>query len=322
MWWVRSQSRITTDNAFIEAHVHSVSSRVPGMVVRVYVTDNQRVKRGELLVDLDPTDFRVKTVDASAATEMARNETSSDHAQVQAARAGVALAKARLDQAELDLRRGEALYLKEVIPKEQYERLQTAQRVAQSQVTEAQEYEQRARALIGLSGSGGKEARVTQKEAQLQLSKLNLAYTSIYAPVDGYVTNRSVEIGNSVQTGQPLMTVVSLDNAWITANYKERQITHIRPGQHVEFTVDAYPGSTFNGTVDSIMAGTGASFSLLPPENATGNFVKVVQRIPVKILIDQGSDRNRLLRVGMSVEPTVMTDRDILDILKGLLPFT
>jgi membrane fusion protein (multidrug efflux system) len=112
MWWVRSQSRITTDNAFIEAHVHSVSSRVPGMVVRVYVTDNQRVKRGELLVDLDPTDFRVKTVDASAATEMARNETSRDHAQVQAARAGVALAKARLDQAALDLRRGEALFLK------------------------------------------------------------------------------------------------------------------------------------------------------------------------------------------------------------------
>lgn len=317
-WWVRSQSRITTDDAFIESHVHSVASRVPGTVVRVHVVDNQQVKQGELLVDLDPADYQVKTASAAAAEEMARNETSGDYAQVEAARAGVALARARLDQAELDLKRGEALLLKEVIPKEQLERIQTAHRVAQSQVKEAEEKERKERALIGLSGSGGKEARVAQKAAQLQESRLNLSYTRIYSPVDGYITKKSVETGNIVQTGQPLMAIVTLDNAWITANYKERQLTHVQPGQQVEFTVDAYPGKTFHGTVDSIMAGTGAAFSLLPPENATGNYVKVVQRLPVKIRINKESEQNRPLRIGMSVEPIIFTDRSALDILKGI----
>ena len=130
-----------------------------------------------------------------------------------------------------------------------------------------------------------------------------------------------MEVGNYVQPGQALLALVTLDDAWITANYKESQLTHIRPGQKVEFTVDAYPGRTFTGKVDSIMAGTGAAFSLLPPENATGNYVKVVQRIPVKIVIDSNSDPEHLLRVGMSVVPTVLTGRTTDAVLKGLNPF-
>ena len=320
-WWLRSQTHITTDNAFIESHVHSVSSRVPGTVIRVYVTDNQYVKRGELLVDLDPSDYRLKADSAAAALEMARNETSGEYAQVESARAGVSLAKARLDQAGLDLKRGEALFLKEVIPRDQLDRLQTAHRVAQSQLKEAEEKERKERAIIGLTGSGGKEARVAQKSAQFNETKLNLSYTRIYAPVDGFITRKSVETGNIVQTGQPLMALVALDDAWVTANYKERQLTYVRPGQRVDFVVDAYPDRTFHGTVDSIMAGTGAAFSLLPPENSTGNYVKVIQRIPVKIHINQESDPQRLLRVGMSVVPTVFTDRSTIDIIKGLNPF-
>ena len=320
-WWLRSQTHITTDNAFIESHIHSVSSRVPGTVIRVYVTDNQYVKRGELLVDLDPSDYRLKADSAAAALEMARNETSGEYAQVESARAGVSLAKARLDQAGLDLKRGEALFLKEVIPRDQLDRLQTAHRVAQSQLKEAEEKERKERAIIGLTGSGGKEARVAQKSAQFNETKLNLSYTRIYAPVDGFITRKSVETGNIVQTGQPLMALVALDDAWVTANYKERQLTYVRPGQRVDFVVDAYPDRTFHGTVDSIMAGTGAAFSLLPPENSTGNYVKVIQRIPVKIHINQESDPQRLLRVGMSVVPTVFTDRSTIDIIKGLNPF-
>ena len=320
-WWLRSQTHITTDNAFIESHVHSVSSRVPGTVIRVYVTDNQYVKRGELLVDLDPSDYRLKADSAAAALEMARNETSGEYAQVESARAGVSLAKARLDQAGLDLKRGEALFLKDVIPRDQLDRLQTAHRVAQSQLKEAEEKERKERAIIGLTGSGGKEARVAQKSAQFNETKLNLSYTRIYAPVDGFITRKSVETGNIVQTGQPLMALVALDDAWVTANYKERQLTYVRPGQRVDFVVDAYPDRTFHGTVDSIMAGTGAAFSLLPPENSTGNYVKVIQRIPVKIHINQESDPQRLLRVGMSVVPTVFTDRSTIDIIKGLNPF-
>jgi len=135
------------------------------------------------------------------------------------------------------------------------------------------------------------------------------------APNDGYVTRRGVEAGNYVQPGQALMAVVSLKDAWITANYKESQLTDVRPGQKVEFTVDSYPGRRFTGQVESVMAGTGAAFSMLPPENATGNYVKVIQRVPVKIAIDKGSDPEHLLRVGMSVVPVILTGRRFTDVI-------
>ncbi|HEU0265606.1 MAG TPA: HlyD family secretion protein, partial [Geobacterales bacterium] len=148
---------------------------------------------------------------------------------------------------------------------------------------------------------------------------LNLNYTVLRAPADGYITKKSVEPGNNVAPGQPVMALVALDQPWIIANYKESQLAHVRPGQKVEFTVDTYPGRIFTGKVESIMAGTGAAFSLLPPENATGNYVKVVQRIPVKITIDNVSDPEHQLRVGMSVVPTILVDRSIRSIVKELL---
>jgi membrane fusion protein (multidrug efflux system) len=168
---------------------------------------------------------------------------------------------------------------------------------------------------------GSREAKVAQRQAQLAEAQLHLAYTKVLAPADGYVTRKNVEPGNYLQPGQPVMAIVSLDDAWITANYKESQLTHVRPGQQVRIKVDAYPDKTFSGTVESIMAGTGAAFSLLPPENATGNYVKVVQRIPVRIALDHDSDPDQLLRVGMSVVPTIDTGQNQLAILKGLLPF-
>jgi membrane fusion protein (multidrug efflux system) len=142
----------------------------------------------------------------------------------------------------------------------------------------------------------------------LKAAELNLGYTKIYAPTDGYITKRTVEIGNQIQAGQPLMAVVPLaqEDIWITANYKETQLEKVKPGQKVEIKVDTYPGKVFYGRVDSIMSGTGAVFSLFPPENATGNFVKVVQRIPVKIIPEKGADPSHLLRIGMSVVPTIL----------------
>ncbi|MBU5612583.1 HlyD family secretion protein [Geomonas azotofigens] len=305
--WVRSKTHIETDNAFVEAHVHSVASRIPALVQRVAVVDNQFVHKGDLLVELDPADYQARLKSASASLEMAKNETSGDYAEVESARANVGLAAARLDQANLDLKRAEALYAKEVIPREQLDRARTAQKVAQAQVREAQEAENRAKAMIGMSGSGSKDARVAQKQGDLEAAKLNLSYTRIVAPSDGYVTRKGVEVGNYVQPGQALMAIVPLEDAWITANYKESQLTNVRPGQEVDFTVDGYPGRHFTGKVESIMAGTGAAFSLLPPENATGNYVKVTQRIPVRIAIDRKSDPEHLLRVGMSVVPTILT---------------
>ena len=313
--WIRSKTHIETDNAFVESHIHSVASRIPALVQRVAVVDNQFVHKGDLLVELDPADYQARVKAAAGSLEMARNETSGDYAEVESARASVGLTAARLEQANLDLKRAEALYAKEVIPKEQLERTRTAQRVAQAQVREAQEAENRAKAMIGVSGTGSKDARVAQKQGELETARLNLSYARIVAPSDGYVTRKGVEVGNYVQPGQALMAVVALDDAWITANYKESQLDNVRPGQAVEFTVDGYPGRHFTGKVESIMAGTGAAFSLLPPENATGNYVKVTQRIPVRITIDKKSDPEHVLRIGMSVVPTILTGQTARQVL-------
>ncbi|HEY5513919.1 MAG TPA: HlyD family secretion protein [Geomonas sp.] len=315
--WVTSKTHIETDNAFIESHIHSISSRIPAMVKRVTVVDNQFVHKGDLLVELDASDYQARVKTASASLEMARNETSGDYAQVESARASIGLAKAKLDQANLDLARGEALYAKEVIAKEQLDRLFTARKIAQMQLKEAQEAEHHAQAVIGLSGTGSKDARVAQKQGELETASLSLSYVRIVAPSDGYITKKSVEAGNYVQPGQSLMALVTLDDAWVTANYKESQLTDVKPGQKVEFTVDTYPGSIFKGSVESIMAGTGAAFSMLPPENATGNYVKVIQRIPVRIAIDKGSDPKHLLRIGMSVVPTILTEKTFSEVIKG-----
>lgn len=320
-WLIRSKTHIETDNAFIEARIVPISAKVPGTVTRVLVNDNQFVKQGELIVELDDRDYRVKVAQTQAGVGMAENETGGEYQKVEGARASLQSARANFDQAMLDLTRGEALYNREVIPKEQLDRLRTAKRVADSKLKEAAEALKRAQAEAGLSNSDGNKARILQRRAQLDEAKLQLSYTKVFAPRDGYITRKFIEPGTNIQAGQSLMALVPLQDAWVTANYKESQLTYIRPGQKVEFTVDAYPGRTFSGSVDSIMAGTGAAFSLLPPENATGNYVKVVQRIPVKIAIDNTSDPEHLLRVGMSVIPTVLVGRNTADILKDLNPF-
>ena len=151
------------------------------------------------------------------------------------------------------------------------------------------------------------EAHAQQARAVLAQAELNLQHTMVKAPVKGLVSRKSVEVGQNIQAGQPLMAIIPLDEVWVTANFKETQLRNMRPGQRATFTVDASDGRAFNGHIDSIAAATGARFSLLPPENATGNFVKVVQRVPVKIVLDAGQDPGHLLRPGLSVEPTVYT---------------
>ena len=317
-WFLKSRTHLSTDNAFIEAHIHPVAPRVSGTVTAVLVRDNQLVKKGDLLVTLDAIDYRVAVDKAEAELGIARNETSSDRLQVAASRAAVQSARVQRDQAELDLKRGIALFGKEVIPREQLDRLQTAQRLSEARLKQAEENLKKDEVIAGIGGESAGKARIRKQQAALEENRLKLEYTRIVAPVEGYITRKGVEVGATVQPGQSLMAVVPLTNSWITANYKESQLTHIRPGQQVTFRVDSYPGKTFKGTVDSIMAGTGAAFSLLPPENATGNYVKVVQRIPVKILIDSSSDPQHLLRVGMSVEPTILTGRSTSAVLKEL----
>jgi len=322
LWmWYDGKVRVTTDNAFIEGHVHRISARIAGQVLEVPVEDNQRVRAGDVLAVLDPADYRTRVRNAEARLAMARNETSEDYAEVTEEEGALGQARAALEQAELDLRRGAALFDQEVIPREKLDRLRTSRKVAVARVSQVQGAVQAARARIGVAADGGREARIAQREAELAEARLRLSYTRILAPADGYVTRKSVEVGNNIQPGQALMALVELEAPWIVANYKESQLTHLRPGQPVEFTVDAYPGRSFSGTIDSIMAGTGAAFSLLPPENATGNYVKVVQRVPVKIGIDPESDPGHVLRVGMSVVPVVHTGKSLGEILAHLNPF-
>jgi len=320
-FWIHGQTHVETDNAFVESHVHAVAAKVGGTVKAVHVTDNQYVKKGDLIVEIDATDYQIQVKGAIASVAVAGNETSGEYAKVEVARAEIGQARARLQQAENDLQRGKGLFAKEVIPREQLERLETARSIAAAQLKEKEEQLRRAQAEVGLSNAGGTQAKVAEKKARLDEAAAKLSYTRIYAPQSGYITRKNVEPGNFIQPGQPLMALVQLNDSWITANYKERQLTHVKPGQQVEFTVDSYPGKKFKGTVESIMAGTGAAFSMLPPENATGNYVKVVQRIPVRIAINKDNDPAAVLRTGMSVVPTIMVNRSSSDVLSSLNPF-
>ncbi len=320
-WWIRSKTHVSTDDAFIDAHVHQISARVPGHVTEVLVKDNQLVKKGDLLVVLDPSDYEAQLRKAASELDSALNENSQDEAKLGSARANQELAEARLELARHNLERGTELYERGVISAHDLDTLLTDEKVAKSNLKDASDAVRSAKARLGLETDGGKDANVREKRAALKQAELNLEYTKIYAPSDGYVTRKSVEPGNNVSAGGPLMAVVNLDDSWVVANYKESQLQYIMPEQEVEFEVDAYPGQVFKGRVDSIMAGTGAAFSLLPPENATGNFVKIVQRVPVKIAIDHSSDPEHLLRVGMSVVPTVITGIGTREVLRDVIPF-
>ncbi|OQY18953.1 MAG: RND transporter [Desulfobacteraceae bacterium 4572_35.1] len=315
--WYKSKTELVTDDAFISGHVHVVSARVDGHVNAVAIVDNQRVEAGDLLVELDAAPYRAKVHECEAALALARNDVDAERADVAAARAAVGRAQAQARQSEIDLQRAERLFANEVIARERLDQVHTAATVTRQALIQAQQNLQRTLAKLGQLGKSGQTARVAQRAAELESARLHLDYTRIFAPVAGYVTRRSVEVGSNIEAGQALLALVQLNQPWIIANYKESQLTYLDVGQRVEFSVDSYPGRVFSGRVDSIMAGTGAAFSLLPPENATGNYVKVVQRIPVKIVIDPISDPEHVLRVGMSVEPTVYTGRSFSEILSA-----
>lgn len=322
-------THITTDDAFIEGDIHIIASKVNGTVKNIYVKSNQYVKQGDLLFELDPADYEVKVNEALSAVNAEKGELAEVASRIEAARKQLAeftaranavkamleVQKANLDQAELDAKRSEGLFKKDAISKERYEKTMTALKVATAQVKAAEEGLKSTLSGVETQKAVIKQAetaRATQiseikrREAQLKEAELRYGYTKLLAPADGYITRKSVEIGNQIQAGQPLMAVVPLDDIYVTANYKETQLEKVRPGQRVDIKVDTYPGKIFKGRVESIMAGTGAVFSLFPPENATGNYVKVVQRIPVKILLDKNTDREHVLRVGMSVVPTII----------------
>lgn len=347
--WRYYSSRETTDDAQIDAHIAPVSARVGGTAIRVNVDDNQYVKTGDILVQLDPKDYQVALdraradlAEAMAGARAARTTVPITHtstasavemakANLAAAQKEVNAAQARLQEAEAnhkktaqDLDRMRELVAKDEVSRQQYDSAvaaETAARAsvdaAEAAVASAQSHVIQAQAAVRSSETAPQQVAVTEAragsasasvekyEAAVAQAELNLQYTTIRAPVDGIVSKRNVEPGQVVQPGQPLLSIVNLGDLWVTANFKETQLEHMAVKQRATIHVDAYDRD-YKGTVDSIGGGTGARFSLLPPENATGNYVKVVQRVPVKIVFDKGQDLSGV-RPGMSVVVTVMT---------------
>ena len=247
----------STDDAFVDVHTVSVAPKIAGQVAVVRVDDNQLVKKGDVLVEIDPRDFQVALAQAKA---------------------NLAKDKATQIRADLNEKRALDLFAKKVISTQERD--------------------------TNIATAESSRASVQADEAAVEQAELNLGYTKIKAPLDGYVTKEAVAIGDYLQVGQALMALVP-PRVWVIANFKETQLRSMRPGQPVTISVDAYAGLKLQGRVDSIQAGSGAAFSLLPPENATGNYVKVVQRVPVKIVLDEQQQMQRVLGPGMSVVPSV-----------------
>jgi membrane fusion protein (multidrug efflux system) len=293
---------IATDDAYIDGRIYTVASKIPGTVKNVSVDDNQLVQKADLLVEIDPVDYEVKVNEAQAALAAQESQVANAQAVLNSSLANLEIQQATFKQASLDLQRAERLVKEGALAQEKLDHAQTAFTLAQAQIKAANEQIIQGKTALDLAA-----ALVDQRQANLKTAQLNCEYTKIYAPADGHITKKSVEAGNQIQAGQPLMAVVSLSDIWIIANYKETQLKNIHPGQKVLIHVDTYPHKIFTGKVDSIMAGTGAVFSLFPPENSLGSYVKIVQRIPVKIVFDNVSQDKNILRVGMSVVPKIIT---------------
>jgi membrane fusion protein (multidrug efflux system) len=312
-WYAWSRTHVSTDDAYVHAHIHQIAPRVSGTVVGVYVDDNDLVKKGQLLVRLDRADYEVALKRAMATHKRQVEIVQQKYAAVDAAKAGLNLAKAQYNLAKKDYERYKYLFETEVIPEQQYDNAKTNLEVADARVKNAEEMLNQAIADLGGDLTAPTEERSIVREARQQQiqATLNLSYTNIYAPTDGYITSKNVEVGNKVNYGQPLMAILPIRNedVWIEANYKETQLQNIRVGNPVEVEVDAYPGKVFHGVVQTLQSGTGAALSLLPPENATGNWVKVVQRLPVRIFVLDETDPDHLLRVGISVKVTADTSK-------------
>ena len=362
-YWRYTETYESTDDAQVDGHLNSISPRIVGTITAVYFDENQFVKAGDLVAEIDPRDFQVTLSQAQAELTQKEAEiavtnpnvpivSQSSQTNIETSRADVATAEAavagaerdslaalgRLREAEAndlqardDLGRYKALVDKDEIARQIYDQAGASASAAAAAVDTAraaaeasQKIVDQRRAQLAQSQSrlaeadanaphqlaishanvAAKQADAQVTKARLEQARLNVSYTKIYAPVSGVISKRSVEVGNHVQAGQQLFLIAQIDNLWVTANFKETQLAHIRPGQRVSIEVDAY-GNRLNGYVESMPGATGAIMSLLPPENATGNYVKVVQRLPVRIRFDknQGLDR---LRPGMSVVPKVM----------------
>ncbi|WP_277975747.1 HlyD family secretion protein [Pantoea endophytica] len=323
LWfWLTTRNIESTDDAFTEGNAVTIAPKAAGYVVKLLVRDNQRVKQGDLLVEID-------TRDSEAQRDQAKAQLGLAQAQLHQAQAQLALSRvqypAQRDQALADQAKAQANLLN---AQADYRRQRgvdpraTSQRnidTAAAQLRSAEAQLQSAKAQVEVASQvklqirqqetnvEAREQQVEQAQAQLNTAELNLSYTQVRAPYDGFVTKRNVHLGTLVQAGSALFSLVSPE-IWINANFKESQLARMKPGNKVEISIDAWPDMKLEGHVDSVQMGSGSRFSTFPAENATGNYVKIVQRVPVKIVIDKGLDPNHPLPLGLSVEPKVTVE--------------
>lgn len=302
----------STDDAFIEGHIVSIAPRVEGPVLKLLIDDNQLVKKGDLLLEIDPKDYEVKLAqtkakleEAQASLKVMENEISKYQADMTKTEHDISATQSQLIFAEKDYERYSSMYKEGISSKQEYDSSKNNLHVAKSNHKASLEKQRSAQSAFEASKAKRDETAATVKclEAEVEQDELNLSYTKIYAPQDGLITNRSVEQGNYVQVAQPLFAIVP-EKMWIVANFKETQIADMKPGQPVEIKIDTFRGKKFAGKVDSIQRATGAKASLFPPENAVGSYVKIVQRVPVKIVFTEDISKYNIVP-GMSVVPEV-----------------
>jgi membrane fusion protein, multidrug efflux system len=310
-YWYYIHLFITTDDAYVNGYVGVISPRVAGRVAEVLVDNNQHVTPGQVLLSLEPQDFQQAVAQAEGNLGRLRQEMEQAYVKVATGRTKVTEAEANFKLAVTDKQRYTRLYEHRTVPKQTLDNVDTRYRVNEALVNKAKRQLEESLAVIGGSTAIPitDQPAIKEAKAKLEQAHLNLSYTKITAKINGYITKRQVEVGNWVSPGQPLMMQVPLQvtQLWIQANFKETELTHVYLNQPAEVHIDTYPDAKFKGTVESIMSGTGSVFSLLPPENATGNWVKVVQRIPVKIVLLPPFPENKPLRLGMSSEVTIDT---------------
>jgi membrane fusion protein (multidrug efflux system) len=297
--WNYLQSYESTDDAQIDGHIDPLSSRIDGTVIRVHAEDNDRVQAGELLVEIDPRDYQVALENAAANLAAVEQVVKAAQQNYDFSVANLAAAVATNNKAQIDVRRYRELLDQGVIAGETNDRIVMTGKVDAAAVNSARAAEVAAARVIGQA-----EAAVQAARASLDQARLNLSYTKIYAPAHGIVGRRTVELGSRIEPGQTLMFVTETDEIWVTADFKETQLARMHRGERVSVHVDTF-GRDYRGYVRNLPGASGDRFSLLPAENATGNYVKVVQRLPVRIEFDPGQDPEHLLHPGMSVEPKV-----------------
>jgi membrane fusion protein (multidrug efflux system) len=317
-----------TDNSQIQCYINPIVPKVAGFVEEIRIDDNVYVHKGDTLVRIDDRDLKLKVkqaevalANAEANVELARSSESSTAANVNVANKDISPAQSAIDAAQVRLWQAQQDYdrFKRLLElgsgtQQQFDNAKAAKDLAEKQLEQTQKsvaaYQARLAASssnVAVSANNIKVAQiqVEQRQEELDLAKLNLSYATIVAPCDGYVAKKNVQPGQLVAVGQNLFAVVDESEIWVIANFKETQIEKMKVGQKVKIEVDAYPGKDFEGTIQSLQAATGSMFALLPPDNATGNFVKVVQRVPVKIVIDKNQNKDFPLRAGMNVKAIV-----------------